>query len=727
AHNWSNAQPIGLEVRAHAFAFASSGAIGNTTFYKYQLVYKSPDVLQNTFLGLWSDPDLGDFNDDYVGSDPVLGLGYVYNGDANDEGGYGTLPPALGYDFFQGPLVDADGVDNDGDGTVDEDGERIAMEKFVYYNNDGSNIGNPTDGEDAFKYLQGIWRDDNLVTFGGNGYNPGTNNEPENFIWPDDPPNFWSEYNTDGAGSANQPADRRFVMSAGPFTMRPSADGSLVEGLNLQNIVFGIQWARNSSLEASQPQIASQRLLEFENVEVQGAFNANFNIPRPPSPPVVTATGLDGQVVLTWTESENSNNQDGTYSIVSPFAAQGTTDDTYDFEGYRILQYDFIGDQNPEEVAVLDVVNGTGVIIDQTIDAATGEVVTEVKVAGGDNGVRNYFVVNNLTNAREYFFAVQSYAFNADSSPLRVFSSPIQLGVNLQSVVPQQEGSFRANISDLDDSIPFSLQDGPFTTGSADIRIVDPAILTGDQYRVEFFNSQAVPAIASDTLTYQIVNVATMDTVFSALDFFDRTGTYVDYGDPIYFDGVEVTIRPEIGSTEIRGNADGIDNDGDGEIDGDDTGGEAGGGIVELTYGGTARCNEGDEAPTCEVYEGRPVWHTPSASRDYYLTGTGGDISRIDFRQIAQPFDYEIRFSSECENNACWGLYTIFDGFRDEGQAVRVPFELWQILRDRETGAYSDVVRLIPVLRANTGTEPGATWNFSASAGGWDGSGLDGG
>ena len=57
--------------------------------------------------------------------------------------GYGTNPPAIGVDFFRGPLADLnDGIDNDRDGEVDEDGEQIIMSKFVYYNNDGTITGN---------------------------------------------------------------------------------------------------------------------------------------------------------------------------------------------------------------------------------------------------------------------------------------------------------------------------------------------------------------------------------------------------------------------------------------------------------------------------------------------------------------------------------------------------------------------------------------------------------
>ena len=46
---------------------------------------------------------------------------------------------------FEGPIADdSDHVDNDRDSIVDEPGEQIIMSKFVYYNNDFSNIGNPS-------------------------------------------------------------------------------------------------------------------------------------------------------------------------------------------------------------------------------------------------------------------------------------------------------------------------------------------------------------------------------------------------------------------------------------------------------------------------------------------------------------------------------------------------------------------------------------------------------
>ncbi len=87
-------------------------------------------------LGYWTDPDLGNASDDYVGTDTTLDMIYVYNGDNEDEGsdGYGTAPPALGISFLQGPLVDAPGQTwTDPDGTTYPNRRRLGMSNSLHY------------------------------------------------------------------------------------------------------------------------------------------------------------------------------------------------------------------------------------------------------------------------------------------------------------------------------------------------------------------------------------------------------------------------------------------------------------------------------------------------------------------------------------------------------------------------------------------------------------------
>ncbi len=239
----SGSLSIGLEIHAQAFAYSTSDEINNMTFYTYKIINRSSETLYNTYMGQWVDADLGNCEDDYIGCDVERGVGYVYNGDNIDDASngtcsgataYGSNPPSLGIDFINGPFADAmDGIDNDRDGTLDELGEEIIMSKFVYYNNNNSIQGNPNIGQDFYNYLSGYWRDGSQITYGGNGYGGATST---NFMFPgsSDPnywctngitPSFanWSEYNTNGAGGTNTPGDRRFLISAGKFTLLPGA------------------------------------------------------------------------------------------------------------------------------------------------------------------------------------------------------------------------------------------------------------------------------------------------------------------------------------------------------------------------------------------------------------------------------------------------------------------------------------------------------------------------
>ncbi len=114
-HTETNGQPIGLEIRAQAFAFSTNDDINNMTFYSYEIINRSTYELRETYFSQWVDPDLGTPNDDFVGCDVRRGLGYCYNATSSDAPGstnYAGIPPAVGIDFFQGPYMDADGKDN---------------------------------------------------------------------------------------------------------------------------------------------------------------------------------------------------------------------------------------------------------------------------------------------------------------------------------------------------------------------------------------------------------------------------------------------------------------------------------------------------------------------------------------------------------------------------------------------------------------------------------------
>jgi hypothetical protein len=257
------------------------------TFYKYKIFNRSSFTVEDCYFGQWVDSDLGKYNDDYVGCDVTRGLGFTYNGDADDDGqfGYGINPPAAGLDFFEGPRADDnDGIDNDRDGVIDEIGELIIMSKFVYYNNDFSITGNPENAQHIYNYLRARWKDNTPMVYNGtNGYGSGT---PCDFIFPESsdqtfgwgtggtPSNPTVQAPWDETTAGNTPADRRFLQSAGAFTLEPGA---------INNITVGAVWARATSGGPRK----SVELLKLADDKAQSLFDNCFRLVEGPRSPDV--------------------------------------------------------------------------------------------------------------------------------------------------------------------------------------------------------------------------------------------------------------------------------------------------------------------------------------------------------------------------------------------------------------------------------------------------------
>lgn len=216
----TSSQPIGLEIRAQAFAFDTEDELDFMTFYKYQIINRSSSGLDSTYFGIWTDSDLGNATDDYVGCDVGLGLGFTYNGDPDDDGGggYGLNPPAVGIDFLQGPLADLlDSIDNNKDGRIDEYGEEITMSHFVYYEGSNSPVNSePDNAGDYYGYLRGRWKNEVNITYGGGGYftGPGATSIPCDYMFPgNSDPKFYTPWTMETANI--QPSDMRWLQSVG--------------------------------------------------------------------------------------------------------------------------------------------------------------------------------------------------------------------------------------------------------------------------------------------------------------------------------------------------------------------------------------------------------------------------------------------------------------------------------------------------------------------------------
>jgi len=78
------------------------GNLKDIQFMKWSIINKSTSSWNSTYLSIASDIDIGDGDDDYIGCDTTLKLGYCYNADNNDAV-YGVAPPAYGMIFHKSP------------------------------------------------------------------------------------------------------------------------------------------------------------------------------------------------------------------------------------------------------------------------------------------------------------------------------------------------------------------------------------------------------------------------------------------------------------------------------------------------------------------------------------------------------------------------------------------------------------------------------------------------
>lgn len=352
-HGESKGQPIGMEIQAQAFAFTTNDEINNMTFYNYRLINRSTNTLSQTYFAVNTDADLGGYNDDFVGCDVARGFGYTYNGNPVDNTvssslGYGANPPAIGIDFFQGPYLDsvstlrywdpnwnantipahaktaiqvlqdsttssiAFGINGVAFDDSIMNNERFGMRRFVYYNNTG--VGNPstTDpdlAQDYYNLSRGIWKDGSRMVFGADGYpsSAGATSIFSDFMFPRDSDPFhwgtkgidpgfeWSEINKTAAGGRNNPFDRRFVQSAGPFTLRPGAEN---------DITIGAVWARAND---GDPFSSVLKVLAAD-LKAQALFDNCFRIINGPDAPDLNVQELDQKLVFYLTNSPTSNN-----------------------------------------------------------------------------------------------------------------------------------------------------------------------------------------------------------------------------------------------------------------------------------------------------------------------------------------------------------------------------------------------------------------------------------
>ncbi|MEZ4906616.1 MAG: hypothetical protein R2771_02990 [Saprospiraceae bacterium] len=454
-HRKTQGTPIQMEIQVEAFAWATNDEINDMTFQRYKLINKASSDIKDCYFAWWVDPDLGCYEDDYIGCvPPPVNLMFAYNIDALDgsdgcscDRGVNTYCdriPIIGVDYFRGPLghfnfqldsVFSDdslhtfikmdttyvpiAIDSDGDTTIE-----LGMTSFIYFMGSGAtnpNMADPETAKQYYYYLTGYWKNGYPITYGGDGYNLGGNTDTVKYVFPDAPDdiNGWSMYQSDLPN-----ADRRTIQGTGPFVLKPG---------DVNELIIGVPWVPNQVY----PGPSLKELLAADEL-AQALFDNCFELQDGPDAPDIDIVELDRQLILVLSnDSISSNNKHENYHEVGIKIDKSKTDDIeYNFEGYQVFQL-YNGDVSAQElddyskarlIFQTDKKNGIttlynwSVLENPSVNGSGEKIYTPtLEVTGTDLGLQHVFNVTedqfaeeskDLINHKTYYFMVLAYETN---------------------------------------------------------------------------------------------------------------------------------------------------------------------------------------------------------------------------------------------------------------------------------------------------------------------------
>ena len=230
-------ESMGIETHVMVYVFNCGDFIVSSAVFSYVKQYnRSIYNYENSYLGFFSDFDIGDPSDDMARTDVERSTVYGINGNSFDGPssagpGYGEFLPAQGATILRGVKQDDDGVDNNngigenesvnGMGYSDEiiDNEYRGLDFSLKVTNNSGPTGDPQTAFQFYNSMTGIWNDLTPQTYGGNGHL--FSSIVSRYSYSENNP---LNYGTAGVGTDSLewdnplPIDVRMIGSSGPFT-----------------------------------------------------------------------------------------------------------------------------------------------------------------------------------------------------------------------------------------------------------------------------------------------------------------------------------------------------------------------------------------------------------------------------------------------------------------------------------------------------------------------------
>ena len=514
-HSNMHSIPLGVEIKQSVFGFDRQGSLGNMVFIRYRVFNNGPNTIDSMFISLWCDPDLGNASDDLVGSDSLLGLGYVYNESPTDANYPGTVVPSMGFDFFQGPLVET------GDqadtalmwGYAWPGYKNLGMVSFNKY----SNGTDPDDPAEVYGYMLGL--------------DPKNSYAPYTYLGQ---PVAWQHTGDPVAGTGDldvNAADRRFMQTTGPFTFAPGDSTEIIAAVVIGQ---GTDYLNSISIMKNLDEYA-QRTYEGKidptplTVDGKTAFkHFSFLPPDPPAKPVVTASRIQDEIIISW----------GDTSVVDPGA--------YEFEGFTVWQG--ASENGPwTELATYDAINDrTDALVDSVVDSYSGtkqpQVLRAIKNSGlayTYNATKDVVGQTSFKNLKKYYFKVSafSYAFAADDGDTLwtdIDGNVIPVGdrflesAAIVTVIPQAPLAGEHASADVNEVLPVT--HSGLSDGAVLPTVLDPLSLNGHTYMVVF------EEITPIDIVWHLIDATTGDTVL--FDQVNQSGN----DEYVVVDGMQIKV-----------------------------------------------------------------------------------------------------------------------------------------------------------------------------------------
>ncbi|MEW6005302.1 MAG: hypothetical protein AB1695_08310 [Stygiobacter sp.] len=339
---------IGVQIDGRAFQWSNSLA-ANAIFFVWSITNVSDKNLDSVLFGIYGDPDIGgqDNKDDngffispFDTKIPLYARNMVYFWDPDMKGDNGRKLGYLGCKFLESPGNPNDGIDNDGDGLIDERQDNN-IDEDKDWNPETDDV-----GMDGIPNTGDQGEGDGIPTLGKRL--PDGRPDP---LQPGEPNFGYTDLDeSDQIGltsfkSSQWATDLRIAYDEDIWNA--TKPGSFNEITQNQDIVF-IFSSGYISLAPGETKRISMAFLFGEDLDdllttaatVQDIYNKNYRFFRPPSLPKVTAVPGDKKVTLYWDSSSEKS--------IDPITGQ-------DFEGYVIYR-----STRPDFADVQTITDGKG-------------------------------------------------------------------------------------------------------------------------------------------------------------------------------------------------------------------------------------------------------------------------------------------------------------------------------------------------------------------------------